>query len=195
MTRAISYPRPTTGSSFPPRRPRAIEAEILDDTPVLPLLLPAFLCIFSAWFVLRPGNAVQQSFITHVAQQTAIVHTMLAKIGLAVILRGAAKSQQKIQGTRFGDPLPGGFQHGDAQDVLGVTGERGLVRFRVRYRLVCEYVAVDEPLETVRSTPRPTMTLQAAFSPWRRISQNRWSGPCRSFRSSSPRPWRNGLCR
>ena len=130
-----------------------IEAEILDDTPVLLLLLPAFLCIFSARFVLRPGNAAQQSFITHVAQQTAIVHTMLAKIGLAVILRGAAKSQQKMQGTRFGDPLSGGFQHSDAQDVLGVTGERDLVRFRVRYRFVCEYVAVDEPLETVRVHP------------------------------------------
>ena len=75
---------------------------------------------------------------------------MLPQIGLAIILGRAAKGQKKMQGVRLGNALLGSLQNGDAQDVLGVTGERDLVRLRVRDRLVREYMAVDEPFEVVR---------------------------------------------
>ena len=128
---------------------REVKAKVLDHALLRFGFLIGLLLVILTFVILLLRILTQHPLVTHIRQQTTVIHSVLPQIGLAIILGRAAKGQKKMQGVRLGNALLGSLQNGDAQDVLGITGERDLVRFRIRDRFVCEYMTVDEPLEVV----------------------------------------------
>ena len=105
-------------------------------------------------FSLRPFLRVEQPFVFHESQQSAVIYAVGAEIDLSVTFRGAAQGQQEMLGSRRAAFQAGGFHHGDAQYVLGLPGKVDMLHFFVGDGFPREDALVDEGFDVGRFDPQ-----------------------------------------